>query len=206
MKSRFDGQSALFLAVVVIAVLFGTAHDSLGTALPCPVVTETTLAQKAAEWVTAFQKPYCDYLGDYSISIVNQKSDPGILHQASGTFQIFQKSSVIGEPEGSAAISRLFSRIRLMNPTVSEMASVKLRVLRSGTAITAYAAGRKAFMMARDVDSTLSGFAPTAFDFASKHQTQKDITKLAHLRGLVQSQELRLASFIKMLDALDDGR
>lgn len=206
MKSRLGKRSGLLLSILVIIALFGTARDSLGIVSPCPVVAETTLAQKAAEWVTAFKKPYCDYLSDYSISSVNQKSDTGILHQASDISRIIKGSGAMGESESLAAISQLYARIKPGDPTLSGMASAKLRTLRSGTAIKAYAAGRRAFTMAMDVDSCLSGFAPTAFDFTSKHQTQKDVTKLAYLRGLVQSQELRLASLIKMLDALDDGR
>ena len=108
------------------------------------------------------------------------------------------------ETEGSAAISRLFAQARPKNPAISEMASIKLGTLRSGLAITTYAAGKKALTIAGNVDSALMGFAPTAFDFVSRHQAQKDIAKIAYLRGLVQSQELKLASLIKMLEGLEN--
>ena len=205
MKLRFGTQSKLILAFVSMILLYGLVRDSLGIE-PCPAVAETTLAQKAAQWVTAFQKPYCNYLESYSASMVKQKLDSGIFHQALNASQIFKVSGAIGECDGSSALSRLSVRIKLNNPTVAEMTSAKLRALRAGTAITAYASGKKAFAMASQVDSALSGFVPASFDFTSKQQTQKDAAKLTHLRGLIQSQELRLASLTKMLDSLDEGR
>ena len=192
---------------IVIALMFSPAHNLLGADLPCPVVTEMTLAQKAAEWVTTFQKPYCDYLVNYSTSLAKYRSDPGILHQAAGISRLFQElRPAETETEGSAAISRLFANAKPKNPAISEMASIKLGTLRSGLAITTYAAGKKALTTAGNVDSALMGFAPTAFDFVSRHQAQKDIAKLAYLRGLVQSQELKLASLIKMLEALENQK
>jgi hypothetical protein len=191
---------------IVIALMFTPAQYLPGADLPCPVVTEMTLAQKAAEWVTAFQKPYCDYLVNYAISLAKYRSDPGIVHQAAGISRLFQELPAETETEGSAAISRLFTNAKPKNAAISEMASIKLGTLRSGLAITTYAAGKKALTTAGSVDSALMGFAPTAFDFVSRHQAQKDIAKLAYLRGLVQSQELKLASLVKMLEALENQK
>ena len=204
MKPRFPRKIQLFLIMTVL--MFSPAQYLFGAGLPCPVVAEMTFAQKAAEWVTAFQKPYCDYLVNYSVSLAKRRSDPGVLYQATGISRVFQESSVEMETEGSAAISRLFAQARPKNPAISEIASIKLGTLRSGLAITTYAAGKKALTIAGNVDSALMGFAPTAFDFVSRHQAQKDIAKIAYLRGLVQSQELKLASLIKMLEALEDQK
>jgi hypothetical protein len=202
MKPRFPQKIQFFLVAIIF--VFGPVQYLFGVDLPCPVVAEMTLAQKAAEWVTAFQKPYCDYLADYSVSLAKHRSDPGILYQATGISRLFQESPAETEIEGSAAVSRLFGNAKPKNPAISEMASIKLGTLKSGLAITTYSAGKKALTMAGNVDSALTGFAPTAFDFVSSHQAQKDIAKLAYLRGLVQSQELKLASLIKMLEGLEN--
>lgn len=199
MRSRF------FVVVASIIACCGFASDLRGMDEPCPVVSETTLAQKAARWVTAFQQPYCDYLQTYSTLMVKQRLAAGIL-QASGAVAIFRGSGVIGESDGSNALAGVSLRIKLKNETVSEMASARRRALRAGTAITLYAAGKKAFAMASQVNTTFSGFAPTSFDFTSRQQTQKDAAKLAHLRGLIESQELRLVSLERMLGALEGGR
>jgi len=206
MKMKSDTQPKLVAAVVSIFLFFNFSQIACAANQPCPAAAELTLAQKAAQWVTAFQKPYCDYLTDLSASILQKKVDSGVLHQALNVSRIFRASGLIGESDGSVALSRLYMRIRLKNPTVGEMAAAKRRVLRAGTAVTAYTAGKKAFEMANQVDSALSGFAPTSFDFASKQQIQKDAAKLAHLRGLIQSQELRLGSLTKMLDSLGEEK
>ena len=205
MKVRLGNQLRPILIFASIILLFGLTQDSYGVE-PCPVVAETTLAQKAAQWVTAFQKPYCDHLNDYSISIVKQRFDPGVFHLASSASQIFKASGAIGESDGPAALSRLSAVKNLKSTTLADMAAVKLSAVRADTAITAYASGKKAFSMASQIDLILSGFSPTSFDFVSKHQTHKDTAKLAHLRGLVQSQELRLVSLMKMLDSLAEGK
>ena len=137
--------------------------------------------------------------------MVKQRWAEGVL-RAPGAVDTFKGSGAIGDADGSNALAGVSLRIKLKNPTTSEMASAKRRALRAGTAITLYAAGKKAFAMASQVNTTLSGFAPTAFDFASRQQTQKDAAKLTHLRGLIESQELRLVSLEKMLDALEEGR
>ena len=195
----------LFVIFVSIIISCCFASQSSGIAVPCPVVAEMTLAQKAAQWVIAFQRPYCDYLQTYSALIVKQRFAPGVL-QAPGAVDIFRGSGTIGESDGSKALAGISVRIKLKDPTVAEMASAKRRALRAGTAITLYTAGKKAFTMANQLSTTLSGFAPTSFDFVSRQQAQKDAAKLAHLRGLVQAQELRLVSLVKMLDALAEGR
>lgn len=206
MITKTDIRLKLFPAIVSIFLFFHFVQITDAVDTPCPVVAELTLAQKAAQWVTAFQTPYCDHLTDLSAFIVHQKLYSGVLHQALNVSKIFKESGLIGESAGSAALSRLSVRIRLKNPTAAEMVSAKWRVLRAGTAVTAYAAGKKAFEMASQVDSALSGFAPTSFDFASKQQIQKDAAKLAHLRGLIQSQELRLGSVTKMLNSLGEEK
>lgn len=195
----------LFVISVSIIISCCFASESSGIVEPCPVVSEMTVAQKAAQWVRAFQQPYCDYLQAYSALMVKQRLTAGAL-QAPGAVSIFRESGTIGESDGSKALAGISVRIKLRDPTVAEMASAKRRALRSGTAITLYAAGKKAFTMANQVSAALSGFAPTSFDFASRQQAQKDAAKLAHLRGLVQSQELRLVSLVKMLDALAEAR
>jgi hypothetical protein len=198
-------RSRLFVVSVSIIISCCFASESSGIAEPCPAVAEMTLAQKAAQWVTSFQQPYCDYLQTYSALMVKQGSAAGVL-QAPGAVNIFRGSGAIGESDGSKALAGISVRIKLKDPTVAGMASAKRRALRAGTAITLYAAGKKAFTMANQLSTSLSCFAPTSFDFASRQQAQKDAAKLAHLRGLVQSQELRLISLAKMLDALAEGR
>ena len=194
------------IVIVVSAfVCCGLASDLWGIDEPCPVVSEVTLAQKAAQWVTAFQQPYCDYLQTYSALMVKQRLTAGVL-KAPGAADVFRGPGAIGESDGSKALAGISSRIKLKSPTASEMALAKRRALQAGTAITLYAAGRKALAMASQVNGALSGFAPTSLDFASPGQTQKDTAKLAHLRGLVESQELRLVALEKMLDALKEGR
>jgi hypothetical protein len=198
-------RSRLLVISVSIIISCCVASESFGIVEPCPVVSEMTLAQKAAQWAGAFQQPYCDYLQAYSAQVVKQRFAAGVL-QVPGAVDIFKGSGAVGESDGSKALAGISVRIKLKDRTTAEMASAKRRVLRAGTAITLYAAGKKAFTMANQLTTVLSGFAPTSFDFASRQQTQKDAAKLAHLRGLVQSQELRLVSLAKMLDALAEGR
>ncbi len=195
----------IFVLCTSMVVLCGFAPDLSGIDLPCPVVSEATLAQKAARWVTAFQQPYCDFLQDYSALIIRQRSAASIL-QAPGTADPFKGPGSTGESEGANALTGISLRIKPKDPTVAEMVLAKRRAFRAGSAITLYTAGKKTFVMASRVSLALSSFAPTSFDFASREQNQKDATKIAHLRGLVESQELRILSLAKMLDALGKDR
>lgn len=194
-----------FVLCISIVILCGFAPDLSGVDLPCPIVSETTLAEKADKWATAFQRPYCDYLQNFSALITRQRSAAGIL-QAPGAVDPFKGSGSTGESEGANALTGISLRIKLKDPTVTEIASAKRRALRAGSAITLYAAGKKTFAMASRVNSVLSAFAPTSFDFASREQNQKDAAKIAHLRGLVESQELRVLSLGRILDALKKDR
>jgi hypothetical protein len=195
----------IIVAFITIIAVCSFVPVLPGVEIPCPVVSETTLAQKAARWATAFQQPYCDYLQDYSALITRQTSATGIL-QAPGAGDIFRGSASSGEAEGANALIGISLRIKFKDPTTAEMASAKRQALRAGSAITLYEAGKKTFVVASKVNAALSGFGPTSLDFASREQNQKDAAKIAYMRGLVQSQELRILSLTRMLEALKKDR
>jgi hypothetical protein len=171
---------------------------------PCPTVADTTIAQMAAQWVTSFTKPYCLSLDDRRNILLNHKMKPGVFYPSSVASMVFTAQD---HSENFTQYSQKALRHVIVDKApVAEIAIAKLRVLRSGTALATYAAGKKAFSLSRRVEAALEGFAPTSFDFASTQQIKKDTARLAHLRGLIQAQELKLVSMAKMLASLKEGR
>lgn len=205
------GLSALSRLVIVMACVpavltVGLVRGSSGVVPPCPVATDVTIAQMAQQWAASFKNPYCGYLDERTNILLRQKLVAGVFRQASVMSEIFKVSD---EPTGSGIAKRIEKTARRIDPGkqgAGDAATAKLRVLKTGAALTTYWAGKKALARALRVERTLDGLAPTAFDVSSKHQVQKDAAKLAHLRGLIQAQELRLLSLMKMMDALEGDR
>jgi len=197
---------AIVMALVSAVLMLGLARDSSGVVPPCPVAADVTIAQMAQQWAASFKNPYCDYLDERSNILLRQKLVPGVFRQASVMSEIF---TVSDEPTGSGIAKRIEKatrRINLKSQGAGDTAAAKLRVLKAGAALTTYHAGEKALARASRVERVLDNFAPTAFDVSSRHQAQKDAAKLAHLRGLIQAQELRLLSLLKIMDALEGDR
>ncbi|MEN6617124.1 MAG: hypothetical protein ABFD12_11250 [Syntrophorhabdus sp.] len=191
----------LFTAITHLSLVSG---DCRAACPPCPAVLDTTIAQMAAQWVMSYSKPYCTNLDDRRNMLLNHTIKPGTFYPSSIALRGFRVSD---RPEDFAQYAeKALRHANLNKASTAEMAIAKIRVLKAGTALAVYAAGKRAFTLSRHVDAALEGFAPTSFDFASSRQTQKDAAKLAHLRGLIQAQELKLISLTKMLGSLKEGR
>lgn len=195
----------LILTLFTGAPFLGLVPGDCGAAYPpCPAVVDTTIAQMAAQWVMSYTKPHCASLDDRRSMLLNHVMKPGTFSPSSIASQVF---AVTDRSENFARYAeKALRHNNLTRASTAEAATAKLRVLKSGTALAVYAAGKKAFTLSRRVDAVLEGFAPTTFDFASSRQTQKDAARLAHLRGLIQAQELKIISFTKMLGSLKEGR
>lgn len=206
MELNLPVMSRLIITMIITSVLltFGFAPISSAIVPPCPVATDATISQMAQQWVGSFKTPYCAYLDERRNILLKQKLVAGVLQQTSALSEIFR----VTEESRSVAkrIEKAARRVSLKDQGVTNMAAAKLRALKSGAGLITYSAGEKAFAKASRVEKTLERFAPTAFDFCSRHQAQKDAAKLAYLRGLVQAQELRLLSLLKMMDALEGER
>lgn len=206
MKLNLPVVSRLIIVVIIASVLltFGLARNSSAIVPPCHVATDATIAQMAQQWAASFKTPYCAYLDKRRNILLKQKLVAGVLQQTSAMSEIFRVTE-----ESTSIVKRIEKvarRINLKNQGVADMAAAKLRALRSGAGLTTYSAGEKAFAKASRVEKALEKFSSTAFDFCSRHQAQKDAAKLAYLRGLVQAQELRLLSLLKMMEALEGER
>lgn len=198
--------SRLIIVIIVASAVLtlNLVRNSSAVVPPCPVATDATIAQMAQQWAASFKTPYCAYVDERRNILLRQKLAAGVLRQTSVMSEIFRGSE---EVTGIAKrIKKAGRRINLKNEGVADMAAGKLRVLKTGTALTTYASGEKAFVRASRVEKSLETFAPTVFDFSSRHQAQKDAAKLAHLRGLIQAQELRLLSLLNMMEALEGER
>jgi hypothetical protein len=198
---------ALVIIVLASATLMtGLACDSSGVIPPCPVATDATVGQMAQQWAASFKDPYCGYLQERRNILLKQKNAKGVFRQASELSDILRTSDQAAVSDVLRRIEKAAGRINLKNPGIRELAGAKMRVIKAGTALMIYAEGKKAFSRVSRVEKTLGNFAPTAFDFSSRHQAQKDIAKLARIRGLIQAEELRLLSLLKMMDALEGDR
>lgn len=205
MELRLPALSRLVVMVVASLVLtLGPARSSSAVVPPCPVATDATIARMAEQWAASFKTPYCTYLDERRNILLKQKLVAGVLRQTSVMSEIFKVSEEATDI--AKRIKKASRHVSLKNQGVADMAAAKLRVLKAGAALTTYSAGEKAFAKASRMDRALERFAPTAFDFSSRHQAQKDAAKLAYLRGLVQAEELRLLSLLKMMDALEGER
>jgi hypothetical protein len=196
----------LIIVVIIASVLltFGLARNSSAIVPPCPVATDATIAQMAQQWAASFKTPYCAYLDERRNILLKQKLVAGVLQQTSVMSEIFRVTE-----ESTSIVKRIEKvarRVNLKNQGVADMAAAKLRALKSGAGLITYSAGERAFAKASRVEKALERFSPTAFDFSSRYQAQKDAAKLAYLRGLVQAQELKLLSLLKMMDALEGER
>ncbi len=199
-------RSVIVITLVSAVLMVGLLGDSSGVVPPCPAAADVTIAQMAQQWAASFKNPYCGYLDEQSNILLRQKLVSGVFRQASVISEIFKVSD---EPRGwgiEKRVEKAARRINLRNQGVGDIAAAKLRVLKTGAALTTYIAGEKALARSSRVEKVLDKFAPTAFDVSSRHQAQKDAAKLAHLRGLIQAQELRLLSLLKMMNAVEGDR
>jgi hypothetical protein len=206
MELNLPVMSRLIIVVIIASVLltFGLARNSSAIVPPCPVATDATIAQMAQQWAASFKTPYCAYLDERRNILLKQKLVAGVLQQTSVMSEIFRVTE-----ESTSIVKRIEKvarRVNLKNQGVADMAAAKLRALKSGAGLITYSAGERAFAKASRVEKALERFSPTAFDFSSRYQAQKDAAKLAYLRGLVQAQELKLLSLLKMMDALEGER
>lgn len=198
---------ALVIIILASATLMtGLACDSSGVIPPCPVAADATVGQMAQQWATSFKDPYCGYLQERRNILLKQKTAKGVFRQASELSDILRTSDQAAVSDVLRRIEKAAGRINLKNPGIRELAGAKMRVIKAGAALMTYAEGKKAFSKASRVEKALENFAPTAFDFSSRHQAQKDAAKLARIRGLIQAEELRLLSLLKMMDALEGDR
>ncbi len=206
MEPSLPALSRLIVAIVITSLVltFGFAQKTSAVVPPCPVATDATIAQMAQQWAASFKTPYCAYLDERRNILLRQRLVAGVLRQTSVMSEIFRSSEEATDIGNR--IEKAARRVNLKNRGVADMASTRLRMLKSGAALTTYSSGEKAYAKASRVERALEGFAPTAFDFCSKHQAQKDAAKLAYLRGLIQAQELRLLSLLNMMDALEGER
>ncbi len=195
------------LVIIILAsatLMTGLVCNSSGVIPPCPIAADATVGQMAQQWAASFKDPYCGYLQERRNILLKQKIAKGVFRQqASELSDILRTSDEAAVSEVRRRIEKAARRINLKNPGIRELAGAKMRVMKATTALMTYAEGKKAFSRASRVEKTLGNFAPTAFDFSSTHQAQKDAAKLAHTRGLIQAQELRLLSLLKMMDALE---
>lgn len=197
--------------VVIITLASATSMaglfcNSSAVVPPCPVATDASVGQMAQQWAASFKDPYCGYLQESRNILLKQKRAKGVFRQASELSDILRTSDEAALSEVLRRIEKAARRINLKDPGIRELAGAKIRVMKAATALMTYAEGRKAFSRASRVEKTLGNFAPRAFDFSSRHQAQKDAAKLARTRGLIQAQELRLLSLLKMMDALEGDR
>ncbi len=198
---------AIVVTIFVVAVLTAEhVRDCSAVVPPCPVATDATIAQMARQWAASFKTPYCEYLDQRNNILLRQKLARGVVRQATALSAFFNVSDGLNDSSILKRVGKATRRVDLKNRGARDAAAAKLRVLRTGVALTTYLAGEKAFVRASRAATVLEEFAPRAFDFSSRHQAQKDAAKLAHLRGLVQAQELRLLSLLKMMDALEEGK
>lgn len=198
--------SRLIIVMTITSVLltFGLARNSSAIVPPCPLATDATITQMAQQWAAFFKTPYCAYLDERRNILLKRKLAAGVLRQTSVMSEIFR----VTEESASTAkrIEKAARRVSFRDQGVADVVAAKLRALKSGAGLITYSAGERAFAKASRMEKALEKFAPTAFDFCSRHQAQKDAAKLAYLRGLVQAQELRLLSLLKMMDALEGER
>lgn len=206
MESSLPSFSRLIIAIITtsLALTFGFVQKASAVVPPCPVATDATIAQMAQQWAASFKTPYCAYLDERRNILLRQRLAAGVLRQTSVMSEIFRTSEEAIDI--AKRIEKAARRVNLKNQGVADMAAARLRVLKSGAALTTYSSGEKAYAKASRVEKALERFAPTAFDFCSRHQAQKDAAKLAYLRGLIQAQELRLLSLLNMMDALEGER
>lgn len=195
--------------IIVLApatLMAGLFCNSSAVVPPCPIATDATVGQMAQQWAASFKDPYCAYLQERRNILLRQKIAKGVFRQASELSDILRTSDDAAVSEVLKRIEKAARRINPKNQGTRELAGAKMRVMKAGTALMTYAEGKKAFSRASRVEKTLGNFAPGAFDFSSRHQAQKDAAKLARTRGLIQAQELRLLSLLKMMDALEGDR
>lgn len=191
----------LFASLIMIIVV--TVSSLNAVIPPCPVVSDVTIAQMAQQWAAMFKEPYCDFLQERSNILIRRKISGGVFSyavQMTGIFRISEEapfSLALKTSNGST------NKIDFKSEGIREAAGTKLRALRTMTSITAYTTAKDSYERTVQMEKLLQGFAPVAFDYVSKHQAQKDAAKLAHLLGLLQAQELKIASLLKMIYALE---
>jgi hypothetical protein len=191
----------IVLASAVLAIVL--TGNSSAVIPPCPVATDATVGQMAQQWAASFKDPYCGYLQERRNILLKQKITKGVFRQASELSDILRTSDEAVVSDVLRRIEKAARRINLKNPGIRELTGAKMRVMKATTALMTYAEGKKALSRASRVEKALGNFAPTAFDFSSGRQARKDAAKLALTRGLIQAQELRLLSLLKMMDALE---
>lgn len=193
--------AVLFVFLVLITII--TVSSLNAVIQPCPVVADVTITQMAQQWVTMFKDPYCDFLKERSSILVRQKTCNGVFSCASQINGIFM---VLEESPFSSALKtagRNTKKIDFKSTGIQEATGEKLRRLRNMASLTAYAAAKDSYERTVQIEKLLLDFAPVTFDHVSKHQAQKDAAKLSRFLGLVQAQELKITSLLKMMFALE---
>ena len=193
--------AVLFASLIMIAAMTASSLDAVIP--PCPVVSDVTIAQMAKQWAEMFKEPYCDFLQERRNVLIRRKISGGVFSCAGQMTGIFRTSeeeqfSLAFKTEGTNT-----NKIDFKSTGIREVAAAKLRTLRTMVSITTYAAAKDSYEKTVLMEKLLQGFAPIAFDHVSKHQAQKDAVKLAHLLGLVQAQELKITSLLKMMYVLE---
>ncbi len=194
---------SIVLIVFVIMTTAMTGNSVNAVIPPCPVVADVTITQMAQQWAEMFRDPYRGFLEEKQNILLKQKLAGGTFGFAGQLTGIFKTSEETPISVVAKTAGRTEKRIDPKSMGARELANAKVRALRTSASITAYVAGKDSYGKAAQVEKTLQGFAPLAFDFSSKHQVQKDTVKLIYLLGLIQAQELKIISLLKMMHAVE---
>ena len=194
----------LFILLIIAAT--GAGNFIYAAVPPCPVVTDATIAQLAQQWAAMFKDPYCGFLQERSNILLRHKLSGGVFPYAGQMNGVFKTTDEATLSTAIKNIGKNTYKAGSKSIGIREIAAAKVRMLRMSASMAVYAAGRDSLVKSLKTERALQSFAPVSFDFVSKHQVQKDALKLAHLLGLVQAQELKMTSLLKMMHALEDER
>lgn len=187
-----------------MALVVGVINNiGYSATIPCPVVTDLSLAQMAQHWAVMFKDPYCGFIHDRYNILLKQKLAGGVFGCARQLTNIYKTAE---ETTGSyffKTIDKTVGTVDRKNMGAREIANAKVRTLRTRASVTAYNIGKNAFEKAVETERVLQGFSAGTFDFSSKQQSQKDAAKLAGIMGLIRSHELKLLSALKMMHTLE---
>lgn len=198
---RLDKLKILFVFSLLVFVLTGSFV--VAVVPPCPVVSDVTIAQMAERWVKLFKDPYCEFLQERSDVLLREKLSGGVFSDASQINGIFRKLDEIPLPTAAEFDSEFIAENSRNNMGVKEIANAKIWRLKKLASAMAYNIAKDSYENSTQIESILRSFSPLAFDFASKYQVQKDAVKLASLAGLIQAQELKIMSLLKIISTLE---
>lgn len=198
----------LILTGAVLLIVISAGAYIVHAIQPCPVVTDTTIAQMAQNWAGSLTSPFTKYLEDKYSLLLKQKTMPGIWGQGEKIYGLYKQADDVGgllERELKAIAEPSFSFLKKIpginmssSVQVHDSANKKLGTLQAQTTAALYTRGKNAFKLANDTEAFLKQFSPLQFDFASKSQVQKDMVKIARIQARTQAEILSLISSMKI--------